>query len=384
MEVRITCDGASDATEWLEAIQQLLPAKSGPLGCTTLSTFEAYRTRVASAGGTGEGAPPGLTKLEEVKWRKQQAKLEQQKKKKKGGGSKGGDGEASLDLEPRWLAWQEGVLFVFNHSKEKTKRYKLAKAFPVVSSCSVLWLGFPPHGRVVAQEELKIEDVASVGKAVDGFVLSDGRDGGRGFYLSATAEGGHLQVKQWVKAIRAEQERRATQALEKESLKLQKRRNVLLKVKMATLLGAEGRHRREREDSELEARRRREEEEDEELDRLEAEEEQEALREKERAAAAASLERDKALMARVAARHNAERLEAEIVGLRSQVEEMEVKVATARAGTQKLRAEVEQEEEETARKEADVDQMVDELRTLVDGKLPRWLEHDLKKAGKAG
>lgn len=151
MEVRITCDGASDATEWLEAIQQLLPAKSGPLGCTTLSTFEAYRTRVASAGGTGEGAPPGLTKLEEVKWRKQQAKLEQQKKKKKkGGGSKGGDGEASLDLEPRWLAWQEGVLFVFNHSKEKTKRYKLAKAFPVVSSCSVLWLGFPPHGRVVA------------------------------------------------------------------------------------------------------------------------------------------------------------------------------------------------------------------------------------------
>ena len=84
-EVRMTCDGVADAKEWLAAIKELLPVKTGTLECCTASTFESYKQR-----GTDK------------------------KKKTKA--------NATLKLDSRFASWQAGVLFLFNLSNAKNSK----------------------------------------------------------------------------------------------------------------------------------------------------------------------------------------------------------------------------------------------------------------------
>jgi hypothetical protein len=152
MDVRMTCDGVADAKEWLAAIRELMPAKTGPVACTTASAFASF---------SGKGG----------------AKAEKQKSPQK-------ERRGTLKLEPRFVAWQGGVFFVFNLSKDKDKFYKLQRALPVA--------------------DLSLEE-AGAGRVTDGFVLEDAKDQGRGFYF--TGEGGAtIPAKMWIKEIQKQRE----------------------------------------------------------------------------------------------------------------------------------------------------------------------------------
>ena len=198
MDVRITCDGVADAKEWLAAIKELLPAKTGTLECCTASIFESYKQRGSQA-----------------------HVLQMDNKKAKA--------SATLKLDPRFASWQAGVLFLYNLSTAKvpksgSKFYKLQRAFPVA--------------------DLSLEEVGA-GRTTDGFVIEDSKDRGRGFYY--TGEGGAtIPAKMWIKEIQKQQEHLAAEAVESAAAKRARTRHALAKVKMMNTLGREGRERKAR------------------------------------------------------------------------------------------------------------------------------------------
>eukprot|EP01043_Picozoa_sp_COSAG02_P001359 COSAG02_NODE_28_length_51367_cov_70.053932_47_plen_1313_part_00 len=320
MNVRMTCDGVADAKEWFAAIRNLMPIKSTTMECATASAF------AASAG--------------------------------KSGSSKGAKKAKKLKLEPRLASWQGGALFIFNLSKDKAKSYKLQRAFPAA--------------------DLTLEE-AGVGRQVDGFVLEDLADKGRGFYF--TGDGGAtIPAKMWIKEIQKQQEQLKIEVAETVAAKRARTRHALTKVKMMNALGREGRQRKLRLESEAEERRRREEEEDEMLDAKEAQEEAEQLEAKEAQEAAAALEADKAAIARVKARADQTQLASDCEELRRNLTEVEQQLAAAKEQVVDVEYLIVEEEELLAGKEAYLMQMVEQLKTELGGRpLPRSLELDLTK-----
>ena len=317
MNVRMTCDGVGDAKEWLAAIRELMPVKSGFLECATASAFSTS---------TGKSGTKKLAK--------------------------------KLTLEPRFVSWQGGVLFTFNLSKDKSKSYKLQRAFPVA--------------------DLNLEQVG-LGQQIDGFVLHDSTDQGRGFYF--TGDGGaSIPAKMWIKEIQKQQQRQKIEVAETAEAKRARTRHALAKVKMMNALGREGRQRKLRLEAELAERRRREQEEDEMLDAKEAQEEAERLAVKEAQEAAAGLEADKASIARVRARADQAHLASDCEDLRQKLTQVDQQLAAAKAKSVDAEYLIVEEEELLAGKEAYLLQMVDQLKTELGGRpLPRHLELELAK-----
>lgn len=318
MNVRMTCDGVADAKEWLAAIRDLMPIKSGTLECATASAL-------AASAGKSAGKAKKPTKL---------------------------------TLEPRFVSWQGGVLFVFNMSKDKDKLYKLQRAFPAA--------------------DLTLEE-AGVARQVDGFVLEDSTDKGRGFYF--TGDGGAaIPAKMWIKEIQRQQEQLKIEVAETAAAKRARTRHALTKVKMMNALGREGRQRKLRLETEAEERRLREEEEDEMLDAKEAEEEAEQLAAKEAQEAAAAVAANEVALAKVKARADQTQLASDCEELRRNLTEVEEQLSDAKAQAEHVEHLIIEEEELLSGKEAYLMQMVEQLKTELGGRpLPRSLELDLTK-----
>eukprot|EP01052_Picozoa_sp_SAG31_P015906 SAG31_NODE_1036_length_10221_cov_170.602326_4_plen_398_part_00 len=325
--IRIQCDGAVDAEQWLRDMTPLMPRKIG-----MLAALDNVGSQV-----------------------------------------------------PRFAAYQCGCLFLFNVSRDKKKNYQLAKTYPAgkcrcTAQTKTSCCGCDSNYAVL---DYSVLCSVTVTKPPHVFELKE-QESGKVFKYQQSDSKGDI----WAEFLALEFKSYNDKVTGDADAKKLRTKNLFRKIKVsASLIAAfasESEQGKARTLAELEEKRRLEDEEDIRLDALEAEEEEAhvQLQKSTFKKNAAAAEQKKA--ERLAARQDVGQLREQIDEMQAESQNLADALVKAKVSRHEVELELANEEAATKSKIEHVKTMVEELRKLSKGKLPVWLERELKVEEQSG